>query len=290
MDFSQLTDKQLDEFLTLNNISLSSLTREEKIITSRDLFSRLQDTDSSTYTIPVADLYLASSIQFSSSQEKYDYAKLIHSSIRQLTPLFNYFGLEPSKPNKRRLINILGYAGLINYEIGNLDKLPREIISLILNKLSDSELKIICKTSSLLNTICAGDEFWHARYDTYIGRPVANTVPINSWKIIYFNMKYEQAISLLFTDAFGAPTSGFVLIHPHDKLKDLIQSLESTYGGRYWIISYSDQTNMSITKISNGVYTKTYNQETSYITDNDILYHFDFFHIAEIIQVIIRLT
>lgn len=100
-----------------------------------------------------------------------------------------------TEENRPRLIHILLLAGAVQFELSRLESLPAEVLLLILNKLNDDDLNMMCATSKVINDICNREEFWHNRYDLYYDIPVDKRYVAKSWKTIYVAYATSRVIS-----------------------------------------------------------------------------------------------
>lgn len=189
MDFSKLTPSELDDFLFVNGVD-SEKSTGEKI----QLATKLSDDPNVRYTEPVVDLYLATKLIKSTNTKQYDYSYLQNSTLHRLTKLFKHFELDATEENRHRLIHILSLAGAIKFELSSLENLPSEVLLIILNKLPDAELNMMCTASKIINNICDSDEFWHDRYDLHINIPVIDRYVNESWKTIYIAYATSKVI------------------------------------------------------------------------------------------------
>lgn len=112
MDFSKLTDNELNDFLNLNYRDIP-LDRSQKINLASQIYE--QYGRQGQYTIPVDDLYLATYSISQDNHQKYDYNLLLTGSLKKLSPLFKHFGLRSTEKNRPRLIHILDLGNAIQY-------------------------------------------------------------------------------------------------------------------------------------------------------------------------------
>lgn len=162
MNWEKLTNTQLDEFLQINGTRIPE-TRDQKKLAAELLLQK----SVTEYTIPIINLFLAS--QVINPYQKYQFDILGTASLRQLAPLLKVFGLNIVESNRSRLIDILDFAGAIEYGPDYFESLPDELLQIILNRLSDRELDKICTISKKIYNLCSRKEFWHQRYDMYVG-------------------------------------------------------------------------------------------------------------------------
>lgn len=194
MDFSKLTDNELDDFLGVYHREIP-LDRSQKINLASQIYEEYGR--EGQYTPSVADLYSATYLISQDNHQKYDHSLLLTASVKKLSPLFKHFGLQPTEKNRPRLIHILDLGNAILYPIGYLVTLPEELLREILLKLSDKELRRTCRTSKKLENICDSGEFWHDRYDLNFGEPIPQHLKDLSWKEIYEQYMLSRLITII---------------------------------------------------------------------------------------------
>lgn len=143
MDWSKLTEKELQDFIDLNGLLASS----------KALFNCR--TTETRFTEPIADLYIATNYQGQITQT-YDIDKIRRLSKSNLKEFADIFGIEP---NIHRLIRILTYMGVIitpnRWEI-----IPQDVSYRIALQLSYEDLTSLCSTSTMLAPLCRDVSFW----------------------------------------------------------------------------------------------------------------------------------
>lgn len=279
MDFTQLTQKELLDFLQLNGKPIPwplSLIADA----AQKLFRHLQVNSAhiSKYTIPVLNLYRASLINKLEMTMKYDYNKLLEDNLQNLSPLFDYFKFSLTEENRERIINILRYAHLIDYSNSPLSKfegLPDEILHRILSTMSDEQVNKLCRGSSRMEKICSSDYFWHNRYNLYFGESVRDKFKGLPWKDIYSLTKQGREIPIRVLDAnFKVidTLTRYLRIYSDDKIIDLVKNIQNLYDETIdtWLFFGDDYSDLLTVSIRDGKYTKTYKEKVQVpLTDTD---------------------
>jgi hypothetical protein len=145
MDFTLLSDQEISDFLRLHN-QIPSGNRTIRIQQAQNLFNRLQQNQDSEFTLPVADLYLATLFLQAnpSSTERYT-----EQQLRSLTPEYQQifaqiFNLDSATPNFiDRLVRIIGYVGLLDTPQPIQSNVPKVIQSSVPKVIQPSVPKVI---------------------------------------------------------------------------------------------------------------------------------------------------